>query len=138
LGLLPIADPGGYSLLSLAYFICRLVLRAVISASRRVDAKDVEILVLRHQLEILRRKKGSPRFTAQDRVLLASLSRLLPRERWSCLMVRPETVLRWHQQLVTGRARRWGSKSPGRPPTPTELRNLVVRLARENPRWGVG
>lgn len=124
------------SLLSLTYLICRLLLRAVISAGRKVDAKDVEILVLRHQLEILRRKRVTPRFTTQDRMLLASLSRFLPRERWRCLMVRPETVLRWHRQLVTGGARRWGRKSPGRPPTPTELRNLVVRLAKENPRWG--
>jgi putative transposase len=101
-----------------------------------VDAKDIEILVLRHQLEILSRTKGKPRFRSQDRVLLAALSRLLPRDRWRCLVVRPETVLRWHRQLVTGQARRWGRKSPGRPPTSIELQKLVVRLARENPRWG--
>jgi putative transposase len=108
----------------------------VVSASRKVDAKDIEILVLRHQLEILTRKKGKPRFRSKDKVLLASLSRLLPRDRWRCFVVRPETVLRWHRQLVTGRARRWGRTSPGRPPTPKQLRELVVRLARENPRWG--
>jgi putative transposase len=108
----------------------------VVSASRTVDAKDVEILVLRHQLEILSRKRGKPRFRSEDKVLLAALSRLLPRYRWRCFVVRPETVLRWHRQLVSGRARRWGRTSPGRPPTPEPLRELVVRLARENPRWG--
>jgi putative transposase len=108
----------------------------VVSGSRRVDAKDIEILVLRHQLEIISRKKGKPRFRSEDKVLLAALSRLLPRDRWRSFVVRPETVLRWHRQLVTGRARRWGRKSPGRPPTPMQLRELVIRLARENPRWG--
>jgi putative transposase len=69
-------------------------------------------------------------------MLLAALARVLPRDRWRCLLVRPETVLRWHRQLVTGRARRWGRKSPGRPPTAKDLRDLVIRLARENARWG--
>lgn len=108
----------------------------MISASRSVDAKDVEILILRHQVEVLHRKKGRPRYRPHDKMLLASLARLLPRDRWRCLLVRPETVLRWHRQLVTGRARRWGRKSPGRPPTPKDLRDLVIRLARENARWG--
>jgi putative transposase len=123
-------------LVSFAYLICRLLLRAVVSASRSVDAKDVEILILRHQLEVLQRKEGRPRFRPQDRMLLAALARVLPRDRWRCLLVRPETVLRWHRQLVTGRARRWGRKSPGRPPTAKDLRDLVIRLARENARWG--
>lgn len=123
-------------LISLAYLSCRVLLRAVVSGIRRVDAKDVEILVLRHQLEVLHRQKGKLRLRPQDRLILTALSRLLPRERWRCFLVRPETVLAWHRQLVTRKARRWGSKSPGRPPTPAEIRELVVRLARENPRWG--
>jgi putative transposase len=123
-------------LISLAYLICRVALRAVVSGIRSIDAKDVEILVLRHQLEVVHRQKGKPRFQRCDRLILAALSRLLPRQRWSCFLVRPETVLAWHRQLVTGKARRWGRKSPGRPPTPAETRQLVIRLARENPRWG--
>lgn|GEM_PF-4214219 len=62
---------------------------------RSVDAKDVEILILRHQLEVLHRRKGRPRFRSHDRMLLAALARVLPRDRWRCLLVRPETVLRW-------------------------------------------
>lgn len=113
-----------------------MLLRAVVSGIRRVDAKDIEILVLRHQLEVLHRKRGKPRLRPQDRLILTALSRLLPRNRWRCFLVRPETVLAWHRQLVTGKARRWGRKSPGRPKTPAETRELVVRLAKENPRWG--
>ena len=123
-------------LISLAYLICRVLLRVVVSGVRPIDAKDVEILVLRHQLDVLHRQKGTPRFGPQDRLILTALSRLLPRRRWRCFVVRPETVLAWHRQLVTGKARRWGRNSPGRPPTPAEIRDLIVRLARENPRWG--
>jgi putative transposase len=69
-------------------------------------------------------------------MLLATLSRLLPRWRWRSFLVRPDTRMRWHRQLVTAKARRWGRTSPGRPPTAPELKDLVIRLARENPRWG--
>ena len=103
---------------------------------RRIDDKDVEIVVLRHQLEVLHRQQGRPRFRTQDKMLLATLSRLLPRRRWRSFLVRPATLMRWHRQLVTARARRWGRTSPGRPPTAPELKDLVIRLARENPRWG--
>jgi putative transposase len=113
-----------------------VLVSAVVSGLRSIDAKDVEILVLRHQLEVLYRKRGKPRFRPQDRVILTALSRRLPRDRWHCFSVRPETVLGWHRQLVTRKARRWGRQSPGRPPTPADVRDLVVRFARENPRWG--
>jgi putative transposase len=59
-------------------------------------AKDLEILVLRHQLAVLRRQVPRPRFEPADRALLAALSRVLPRARWSCFLVRPETLLGWH------------------------------------------
>jgi putative transposase len=65
-------------------------------------AKDLEILVLRHQLAVLRRQVPRPRFEPADRALLAALSRVLPRARWSCFLVRPETLLRWHRRLVAG------------------------------------
>jgi hypothetical protein len=70
-----------HPLISLAYLICRLLFYVLVSANRRVDAKDVEIVVLRHQLDVLARKKGKPRFSSRDKVLLAALSRLLPRDR---------------------------------------------------------
>jgi putative transposase len=81
-------------LVSLAYQVCRTALRIVCSAMRPADAKDVEIAVLRHQLEVIRRKKGTPRFGSEDRVILSALSRLLPRRRWTAFVVTPEPVLR--------------------------------------------
>jgi putative transposase len=91
--------------------------------------------VLRHELSILRRKVRQPRFKPDDRLLLAALSRVLPRGSWSTFPVRPETLLQWHRRLV---ARQWTypHRKPGRPAIATEMRELVVRLARENPSWG--
>jgi putative transposase len=65
-------------------------------------AKDLEILVLRHQLTVLRRQTPRPKLEPTDRALLAAISRILPQSRWSCFPVRPETVLRWHRRLVAG------------------------------------
>jgi putative transposase len=64
------------------------------------DAKDVELAVLRHQLAVLRRQVSCPRYTAGDRMVLAWLAKLLPRERWSVFLVAPGTLLRWHRELV--------------------------------------
>jgi putative transposase len=95
----------------------------------------LEILVLRHELSVLRRQKGRPRFEEHDRLLLAALSRVLPRRSWSVFLVQPETLLRWHRRMV---ARHWTypRRRPGRPPIERELRELVLRLARENSSWG--
>src|SRR5215216_6654190 len=77
-------------------------------------AKDLELLVLRHQLSVLRRQVPRPRLEPADRALLAAISRVLPRERWSCFLVKPETLLRWHRRLVAGA---WTyPRGPGRPP----------------------
>ena len=92
-------------------------------------------LVLRQELAILRRQATRPRLTRADRALLAALSRSLPRSAWAGFQVKPETLLRWHRQLV---ARRWTypHKKPGRPPVEASLRTLILRLAHENPHWG--
>jgi transposase InsO family protein len=97
--------------------------------------KDIELIVLRHQLDVLRRNGERPRLRPADRALLAAASRLLPRKRTRALLVTPQTLLRWHRELVR---RRWTytRRVPGRPPIATETQQLVLRLAKENPRWG--
>jgi putative transposase len=96
---------------------------------------ELEIVVLRHQIGVLRRQVKRPAYRSSDRAFLAAASRLLPREAWRSFLVRPETLLRWHRQLV---ARKWTRvhRPPGRPAIDSETRSLVLRLARENPRWG--
>jgi putative transposase len=117
------------------YLALRRSLELVLLCFRSAEAKEIEILVLRHELAVLRRQHPRPRLQPTDRALLAAWSRLLPRARWSVFLVRPETLLRWHRRMV---ARRWTypSTSKGRPPITEEVQQLVVRLARENPRWG--
>src|SRR5574341_1614316 len=84
---------------------------------------------------VLRRHAPRPKFEPADRALLAALSRRLPRARWPCLLVRPETLLRWHRRLVAG-AWTYPHRRQGRPPLDEHVQQLIVRLARENPRWG--
>jgi transposase len=103
--------------------------------------KDTEILALRHQIAVLERQLGKEkvRFTPSDRAFLAALVHRLPPEalRRMRLLVRPDTVLRWHRDLITRRhAARSKPKRPGRPPTVRSIRALVLRLVRENPSWG--
>jgi putative transposase len=98
-------------------------------------AKDLEILVLRHQLTVLQRQASRPKLEPADRALLAAISRVLPRERWSCFFVTPETLRRWHRRLVAGRWT-YPRRGQGRPPLDDGVQQLIVRLARENPRWG--
>jgi putative transposase len=114
--------------------VCRL-LELLVLLGRRDRAKDLEILVLRHELSILRRQAGRPRFEMHDRILLAAFSRMLPRRSWAAFSVRPETLLSWHRRLV---ACRWTypHRRPGRPPISRDVRELTLRLARENSSWG--
>ena len=120
---------------TLAYLtLCRSIQLLALLA-RGDAAKDLEILVLRHQLAVLRRQSTRPKLEPGDRALLAAVSRVLPRSRWSCFFVTPETLLRWHRRLVAG-AWTYPHRGPGRPPLDQELQQLIVRLARENPRWG--
>jgi hypothetical protein len=102
--------------------------------ARSEASKTAEILVLRHQVSVLRRQVGPPRPSWADRALSA-LARLLPNARRQTLFVTPGTLLRWHADLVR---RRWIGKHQrsGRPPTPPSLRRVILRLAGENPDWG--
>src|SRR5437762_2382812 len=120
---------------SLVYLLLRQVLQMLTRLARDGGAKDVELLVLRHQVAVLRRQVHRPALEPADRVVLAALSRLLPRTRWSAFFVTPATLLRWHRELI---ARRWTypHTRPGRPRIDKQVRDLVLRLAAENPFWG--
>jgi hypothetical protein len=118
---------------TLALVVVRRVL-GLVGLVPAPDAKDIEIAVLRHQLMVLRRQVARPRYTPRDRLVLVMLARLLPRERWAAFLVTPSTLLRWHRELVT---RRWTYPPTGRRRgLAPEIADLVVRMARENPRWG--
>jgi transposase InsO family protein len=117
------------------YFTVGRIVELVILCLRRRESNEVEILVLRHELDILRRQQPRPRLDAKDRAWLALLSRILPRGRWSAFVVTPDTLIGWHRRMVR---RRWTySTTPkGRPPIAEDVQAIIVRLARENPRWG--
>src|ERR1044071_4305918 len=94
---------GGVVARTVALMIVRRVL-GVLGCGPTPDANEVEIAVLRHQLAVLRRQVARPRYTPADRMVLAALAKLLPRQRWPVFLVMPATLLRWHGELV---ARRW-------------------------------
>ena len=121
--------------LSFLYLMARWLVGLLPGSLRSEHAKNVEIAVLRHQLAVLRRQVKRPEFRPADRALLAVLSSALPRRRWPSFLVTPDTILRWHRQLV---ARKWTQAQPrgGRPPLADQVIALILRLARENPRWG--
>jgi hypothetical protein len=114
--------------------LCRSI-QLLARLARGDAAKDLAILVLRHQLTVLRRQVQRPKLQPADRALLAAVSRVLPRARWSCCFVQPETLLGWHRRLVAG-AWTYPHRHTGRPPLNPEVQRLIVRLAKENPTWG--
>src|SRR6266567_8647861 len=100
------------------------------------QALELENAVLRHEVRLLRRQRRSLDLRRLERTVLAAASRVIPRERWSLFFVRPQTLLRWHRELVR---RKWTYRrkgKPGRPPIDPDVRALVIRLGRENGRWG--
>jgi putative transposase len=120
---------------SFVYLAVRNLFTLVCLLTRPRRSKELEILVLRHELAVLRRQAGLRKLTRADRALFAALSRSLPRAAWAGFPVKPETLLRWHRQLV---ARRWtySHRAPGRPPLESSLRALILQLGHENPHWG--
>src|SRR5450759_2197128 len=121
-------------LFSLLYFLVRRLLGA---GGRLQDEKEVELLVLRHQVKVLQRQVKRPRLNRLDRVFLAAAAnRAMTRSSWSSVVVRPETLLRWHRELVRKKWTHRRTGHPGRPAIDADARDLVVRLGTENPRWG--
>jgi putative transposase len=120
--------------LRLLYLIFLQMLRLVLLLGRSTSAKDVELLVLRHEVAVLRRANPRPRLDWADRAVFAALTRWLPTGLRGHRLVTPGTMLRWHRRLVR---KRWTYPNrPGRPPINDALAALIVRMATENPNWG--
>jgi hypothetical protein len=124
-------------LLSLTHALLRLLLDLLLVRCSAGRVRDAEWLALRHEVHVRGRQTRRVAWRSGDRLIVAALSRSLPRRDWHVFPVRPETLLRWHRALVR---RHWAAfgrrRGPGRPPLPKDVVDLVVRLARENPRWG--
>ncbi|MFJ2865919.1 integrase core domain-containing protein [Kitasatospora sp. NPDC087314] len=126
-------------IVSLVYKVARKLLSVPGVLLRRDTAKDAELLVLRHENAVLRRQISGPlRYESADRFWLAALSSLIPRHRWRAVFpVTPGTLLSWHRRLIAAKSDDSTRRArTGRPPTRAALKNLVLRLARENARWG--
>jgi putative transposase len=122
--------------LAMLYALLYAIIRRVLRLSGIFMDAEAEVLVLRHQLAVLRRQIKRPKMSRRDKLLLSAMSRMLPRERWAAFIMTPGTLMRWHRELVR---RKWTHRhrpSQGRPPIDSETRALIVRMAKENPRWG--
>ena len=124
-------------LLALLYGLVGFLLELLIQRQKAEANLRIEVLALRHQLRVLERQVRRPRFQPGDRLLLAALSKILPRPAWSSFLVSPDTLLHWHRELVR---RRWALYAlrprRGRPGQSAERQGLILRLARENTGWG--
>ena len=124
-------------LFAILYAVVRFLLDALLIRRQSEARLQAEVLALRHQLRVLQRQVGRPRWQSIDRIFLSALSRILPRASWSSLLPSSETLLRWHRELLR---RRWAAYR-SRPPRPrsearARLHQLIVQLAEQNPRWG--
>ena len=127
-----------FVLFALVHLLLRRVVLFVAGSSNDQMTTEVEVVVvvLRHQLNVLKRQAGRPRLRRRDRLFMAALSRVLPRARWSSFLVSPQTLLRWHRELVR---RKWTFRrrsTGGRPSITDHVRDLILQMGRENPRWG--
>jgi transposase InsO family protein len=121
---------------AMLYALLYAIVRRLLRLSGISSDAEAEVLVLRHELAVLRRQIKRPKLRRRDKVFLSAMSRMLPPEHWAAFIVTPATLVRWHRELVR---RKWTYKhrpSQGRPPIDPETRALIVRMARENPRWG--
>ena len=121
--------------LRLGYLALSRVLSWLALLPRSDATKDVEILLLRHEVAMLRRGNPRPKVSWVDRAVLSALSRLLPVDLRRIRLVSPRTLLRWHAQLLAG-CWTYPRRQPGRPPVAQPIRSLVLRMARENPTRG--
>jgi len=122
---------------SLVYSLIRVLLD-VFATYRGDQAKlQAEVLALRRQVQVLERQIKRAHWTPGDRMVMAALRDRLPQSAWAGLLVKPETVLGWHRKLVR---RKWaayrGRPRRGRPPITAECRDLIIRMAKDNPGWG--
>ena len=118
---------------ALAYRLLVTVVSWLALLARSSASKDAEILVLRHEVTVLRRATQRPRLAWSDRAVLAALARVLPKALRACRIVTPGTLLRWHRRMAAAKWRQ--PRPPGRPPIPDELAAAILRLARENRRY---
>ena len=118
---------------SIRYRLLCWLLRMLVRCG--LDELDLETVVLHHQLKVLRRGGRRVLFTTADRAFLAAAARVLSRHRWRSFLVGPDTLARWHRDLLKRGGGR-GSRPPGRPPLDPSIKHLILRLGRENPRWG--
>jgi hypothetical protein len=123
---------------ALLYSLVRFLLDALLTRRQSELRLRAEVLAVRHQLRVLERQVRRPCWQPADRLLVTVLSRVLPRPAWSVLLVSPETLLRWHRELIRGKWAAYARRSPHSDRArPSELHQLILRLARGEPTLGV-